>query len=215
MVKNHPDHGAFIINESVYGISWVIGVATWAGVGFRLIPSGGTFHVGHDLLDKRVIVQLFRVHHLAVHDAALGQGFPNGDGVDVVKTVLFFLGIEPIFLDKLGDPALHLGPGQHRSIGAFRAYCKRSFAVAAVKLMGQPCGGVFFTGVVLHVADNGVLALDVAVPVLDGSVNVIVRKWAQQLMELGIGLVDNFTMKALPELRGVGIEVKQLLIARR
>ena len=125
------------------------------------------------------------------------------------------MGIEPIFLDKLGDPALHLGPGQHRSIGAFRAYCKRSFAVAAVKLMGQPCGGVFFTGVVLHVADNGVLALDVAVPVLDGSVNVIVRKWAQQLMELGIGLVDNFTMKALPELRGVGIEVKQLLIARR
>ena len=202
MVKNHPNHGAFIINESVYGISWVIGAATWAGVGFRLIPSGGTFHVGHDLLDKRVIVQLFRVHHLAVHDAALGQGFPNGDGVDVVKTVLFFLGIEPIFLDKLGDPALHLGPGQHRSIGAFRAYCKRSFAVAAVKLMGQPCGGVFFTGVVLHVADNGVLAFALAVPVLDGSVNVIVRKWAQQLMELGIGLVDNFTMKALPETPG-------------
>ena len=68
---------------------------------------------------------------------------------------------------------------------------------------------------VFHVADNGVFAFDLAVPVLDGSVNVIVRKWAQQLMELGIGLVDNFTMKALPELRGVGIEVKQLLIARR
>jgi len=68
---------------------------------------------------------------------------------------------------------------------------------------------------VFHVADNGVLAFDLAVPVLDSSVNVIVRKWAQQLMELGISLSDDFTVKALPELRGVGIEVKQLLIARR
>ena len=38
---------------------------------------------------------------------------------------------------------------------------------------------------------------------------------AQHLMELGISLSDDFTVKALPELRGVGIEVKQLLIARR
>lgn len=68
---------------------------------------------------------------------------------------------------------------------------------------------------VFHVADNGVLAFDLAVPVLDSSVNVIVRKWAQHLMELGISLSDDFTVKALPELRGVGIEVKQLLIARR
>ena len=166
-------------------------------------------------MDKRVVVQLFRVYHLAVHDAALGQGLPDGDGGDAVKTVLLRFGIEPIFLDELRNPALHLGPGQHRSIGAFRAYRKRGFAVAAVKLMGQPFGGIFFPRMVFHVADNGVLAFDLAVPVLDSSVNVIVRKWAQQLMELGISLSDDFTVKALPELRGVGIEVKQLLIARR
>lgn len=81
--------------------------------------------------------------------------------------------------------------------------------------MGQPFGGIFFPRMVFHVADNGVLAFDLAVPVLDSSVNVIVRKWAQHLMELGISLSDDFTVKALPELRGVGIEVKQLLIARR
>ena len=41
--------------------------------------------------------------------------------------------------------------------------------------------------------------------------HAIIRKALQS----AVGLVDNFTMKALPELRGVGIEVKQLLIARR
>ena len=35
----------------------------------------------HDLLNKGVVVQLFRVHHMAVHNAALGQGLPDGDGV--------------------------------------------------------------------------------------------------------------------------------------
>ena len=68
---------------------------------------------------------------------------------------------------------------------------------------------------VFHVADNSVFAFDFAVPVLDGSVDVCIRERAQQLMELGIGLVDNFTMKALAELRGMGIEVEQFLIARR
>ena len=62
---------------------------------------------------------------------------------------------------------------------------------------------------VFHVADNGVFALDFAIPVLDSLVDVIVRERAQQLMELGIGLVYDFPMKALPELRGVRIEAKQ------
>ncbi len=62
---------------------------------------------------------------------------------------------------------------------------------------------------VLHIADNGVFALDLAVPLLDSPVDVIVRKRVQQLMELGIGLVDDFPMKALPKLRGIGIKTKQ------
>ena len=52
------------------------------------------------------------VRHLTVHNAALGQGLPDGDGVDVVKAVLFCLSVEAVLLDKLGNPALHLGPGQ-------------------------------------------------------------------------------------------------------
>ena len=131
----------------------------------------------HDLLNKGIVVQLFRVHHMAVHNAALGQGLPDGDGVYIVQIVLFDLGVEAVLLDELGNPALYLGPGQHRSVGAFRADRKRGFAVAAVKLMGQPCGGVFFPRMVFHVADNGVFALDLTIPVLDSPVNVIVRKW--------------------------------------
>ena len=44
--------------------------------------------------------------------------------------------------DELGNPALHLGPGQFH----FRAFRRgrTAFAVAAAKLMGQPCGGIFF-----------------------------------------------------------------------
>lgn len=92
---------------------------------------------------------------------------------------------------------------------AFRADRKRGFTIATIKLMGQPCCGVSFSRMVFHVADNGVFALDFAIPVLDSLVDVIVRERTQQLMELGIGLVYDFPMKALPELRGVRIEAKQ------
>lgn len=115
---------------------------------------------------------------MTVHNAALSQGLTDGDGVHIVQIVLLDLGIEAILLDELGDPALYLGLGQRRSFGAFRANRKRSFAVAAVKLMEQPRSGVFLPCMVFHVADNGVFALDPAVPLLDSPVNVIVRKWA-------------------------------------
>ena len=61
------------------------------------------------------------VCQFTIHNAALGQSLPNGDGVDVVEPVLFRFGVEPTLLDELGNPALYLGPGQHRSFGAFRA----------------------------------------------------------------------------------------------
>ena len=172
------------------------------------LPGYG-LHIPHDLLNKGVIVQLFRVHHMAVHNATLGQGLPDGDGVHIVQIILFDLGVEAILLDELGNPALYLGPRQRRSFGAFRADRKRSFSVAAIKLMGQPYSGVFLPCMVFHVANNGVFAFNFTVPVLDCPVDVIVRERAQQLMELGIGLVYDFPMKALPELRGVRIEAKQ------
>ena len=101
---------------------------------FRLIcldafPEYG-LHIPHGLLNKGGVVQLFRVHHMAVHNAALGQGLPDGDGVYIVQIVLFDLGVEAVLLDELGNPALYLGPGQHRSVGAFRGgsqtgFCRR------------------------------------------------------------------------------------------
>ena len=188
------------------------------------------------IVDRRAIVGKTVRPHCAVH-IALGHllGFlQRGVFQALVKTVLemvvdhylipasillvpIWLALlfcqKFILLDELCDPALHFGPGQGRPLRAVRAYRKRGFAIAAVKLMGQPCGGIFFPRMVFHVADNGVLAFDLAVPVLDSSVNVIVRKWAQQLMEFGIGLVNDLAMQAVTELRHIGVEPDQFQVA--
>ena len=83
---------------------------------FRLICrdalSGYGLHIRHNTLDEWVIIQFFLIHQFTIHNAALGQSLPNGDGVDVVEPVLFRFGVEPVLLDKLGNPALCLGPGQ-------------------------------------------------------------------------------------------------------
>ena len=177
-----------------------------------LFFSGNLLHIRHHALDERVIVQLFFVHQLAIHNTALGQRLPDGDGVDVVEPVLFCFGIKPILLDELCNPALCLGPGQHRSFGAFRANRKRGFAVATIKLMGQPCGGIFFPSMLFHIADNGVFALNIAVPCADGIVNVILRERTQHFMELWVGFVNDFPVQPLAELRHIGIEPNQLQI---
>ena len=109
--------GSFARNEVLAGI---------LGIGERfarilLFFSGNLLRIRHNTLDERVIVQFFLVHQLAIHNAALGQRLPDGNGVDVVKSVLFRFGVEPLLLDEMGNPALYLGPGQHRSFGAFRA----------------------------------------------------------------------------------------------
>ena len=69
--------------------------------------------------------------------------------------------------------------------------------------MGQPCGGVFLPSTFFHVANNSVFALDIAVPSLDGLVDVRIRERTQQLMEFGIGFVNDFPGQALPELGDV------------
>ena len=73
----------------------------------------------------------FRVCHLSVDDAPFLQGFPDGDGVDVVKTVLFFFGIEPVLLNELGKPALYLRPGQLRFLRAAGTDNEQAVAVTA------------------------------------------------------------------------------------
>ena len=80
--------------------------------------------------------------------------------------------------------------------------------------MGQPCGGIFLPCMVSHKTHNSVLALDFAIPSLDGLVDVCIREGVQQLIELGIGLINDFSGQALPELRDMGIEMKQFPVAR-
>ena len=96
---------------------------------FRLICrdalSGYGLNICHHALDERVIVQFFRVCHLSVDDPSFLQGFPDGDGVDVVEPVLFRFGVEPVLLDKLGNPALYLGPGQLNPFWACLLYTSR------------------------------------------------------------------------------------------
>ena len=67
---------------------------------------------------------------------------------------------------------------------------------------------------VFHIADNSVFTLDIAVPCTKGSINIFLRKRAQKLMELWIGLVDHFPVQTLTELRHIRIESDQLHILR-
>ena len=181
---------------------------------FRCFLRSNSPGIGHNPLHKGISVQLFRVHNLAVYNPSLSQGLPDSDGVHIIQIVLFNLGVETFLFDELGNPALYFGPGQSHSVGAFRADRKRGFAFASVKLMGQPCGGIFFSRMIFHVADNGVFAFDLAIPGLDSTVNVIVRKWAQQFMELGIGFVCHFPVQPLAKLRHIREQADQLYIVR-
>ncbi|CAN3986315.1 Beta-methylgalactoside transporter inner membrane component, partial [Dysosmobacter welbionis] len=161
-------------------------------------------------MDKRVIVQFFRVCHLAIDDPSFLQGFPDGDRVDVVKTVLFFFGIEPVLLNKLGKPALYLGPRQLHFLRAAGTDNKQ--AVTAAVFLSQPCGGVFLPCMVLHIADNGVFTLDIAVPCTKGRINIFLRERTQQLMEFGIGFVCHFPVQPLAKLRHIREQADQLYI---
>ena len=168
--------------------------------------------IRHHPLDKRVILQFFRVCHLSVDDSSFPQSFPDGDWVDVVKTVLFFFGIEPVLLNELGNPALYLRPGQLRFLRA--AGTDNEQAVTAAVFLSQPCSGIFLSCMVFHVADDSVFTLNIAVPCTKGSINIFLRKRAQKFMELWIGFVDHFPVQTLAELRYIRIKADQLHILR-
>lgn len=57
-------------------------------------------------------------------------------------------------------------------------------------------------------------ALDLAIPGLDSTVNIIVRERAQQLMELGIGFICHFPVQPLAKLRHIREQADQLYIVR-
>ena len=62
---------------------------------------------------------------------------------------------------------------------------------------------------VFHITDNGVFALNIAVPCTDGIVNVILRERTQHFVEPWVGFVNYFPVQALPKLRHIGIQTNQ------
>ena len=118
------------------------------------------------LLDNGGCVQLVRIHNLAVHNAVIRKLFPDGSGVNIVQAVIFFFRIEFIRLDKLGNPALHLCPGQHRfTVSPGNGNPQGLTEVCAIFLC-KPCGGVPFPCVGFHIAHNGAFTVDAAIPFL-------------------------------------------------
>ena len=118
------------------------------------------------LPNNRSSIQLVPIHNLAVHDTVFRKLFPDGSGVNIVKAVIFFFRIEFISLDKLGNPALHLCPGQRRfTVNPGNGNPQGVGGICAI-LMGKPCGGVPLPAVGFHVTHHRAFAVDAAIPVL-------------------------------------------------
>ena len=69
-----------------------------------------SLHVRHNLPDEGAVAISFRIHNAPAHNAALSERFPDGDGVNIVKVVLFLLGVEVVGLNELRNAPLHLRP---------------------------------------------------------------------------------------------------------
>ena len=67
-------------------------------------------HIRHDLPDEGAVAISFRIHNLPIYNTAFSKRFPDGDGVNIVKVVLFLLGVEVIGLNELRNAPLHLRP---------------------------------------------------------------------------------------------------------
>ena len=69
-----------------------------------------SLHIRHDLPDEGAVAVCLRVHNAPAHNTAFSKRFPDGDGVNIVKVVLFLLGVEVIGLNELRNAPLHLCP---------------------------------------------------------------------------------------------------------
>ena len=67
-------------------------------------------HIRHDLPDEGAVAISLRIHNLPIYNTAFSKRFPDGDGVNIVKVVLFLLGVEVIGLNELRNAPLHLRP---------------------------------------------------------------------------------------------------------
>ena len=148
----------------------------------RFFLSSKLLCIGHHPLDKWVIIQLLSINHLTVYDTALCQGLPNGNRVYIIQGTLLGLGIEAVLLNQLSNATLYLRPRQLHFLRASGSDNKQALVVAAAIRMAQPCSGILFPRMILHVTDNRVFALNITVPCTNGIVNIILREWSQKLM---------------------------------
>ena len=65
---------------------------------------------------------------------------------------------------------LYLRPGQLRFLRAAGTDNEQAVAVTAAVFLSQPCGGIFFSCMVFHIAENSVFTLDIAVPCTKDSI---------------------------------------------
>ena len=133
------------------------------------------FRIVYHLLNEGVSVQSFGVNQFAVHNTTLGKRLTNGNRVNIVETVVFLLGVEPVLFDKLCNTALYLCPG-HFMVNVRSGYgdVQRLRYIAAV-LLGEPRRSITLTSMVSHIANHGPFACDVAVPILESFINLCLR----------------------------------------
>ena len=174
-------------------------------------------HIRHDLPDEGAGAVRLRVHNAPAHNAALSKRFPDGDGVNIVKVVLFLLGVEVIGLNELRNAPLHLRPREHNRLGIAHGDLQRFRGILQAVLPRQPCGGVPVAGVSLHIADNRLLAFNFSVPALQGSVDVLLRhlvgRGRYRGCQRGVKLVQKLLMQPVVERGHIEIEPCELQIA--
>ena len=127
----------------------------------------------HHLLNEWVCAQSVRINQLAVHNAAFSKGFADGNRVYIIQPVIFFRRIELIRLDELGDTALHICPGQFCTFRTAGSDHKQALTLVTAILTGKPCGGVFISGMILHIPNNSPFAGDIAIPCTERIVNIV------------------------------------------
>ena len=165
--------------------------------GFFLLRD--TLRILHHALDKWIAVQLFGVNHFAAHNATLGEGFPDGSGVNIIEIVAFRLGVEVILADKLCNAPLHLRPCQFNGFRTSGTDDKEIVALLAAVLVSKPCSSFFFTSVLLHIPHYGVFALDISVPYTERIVYIVLRERSQQIVKPLIGSLKNLLMQVVAE----------------
>ena len=164
-----------------------------------LLLLGNPLHIRHDLPDEGAVAISLRIHNLPIYNAALGEGFPNGNGVNIIEIVALSFGVEAIGLNELGNPPLHLRPRQFNGFRASGADDKKAFAFIPSILAGEPCSSFFFTSVLLHIPHYGVFALDISVPCTECIVYIVLRERSQQIVKPLIGSLKNLLMQVVAE----------------